>query len=59
MAAYGAHLPGSAEETADGRGFTKKLFLRHDRNRQKLTAQPHTYWTTSSTTPDSIAGYAC
>ena len=59
MAAYGAQLTlVPQEETPDGRGFTKKLFLDMIETARKLTAQPHTYWTDQLNNTDSIAGYA-
>src|SRR5258706_1478818 len=59
MAAYGAMLTlVPYEETPDGRGFTKKLFLDMIETARKLTAQPHTYWTDQLNNTDSIAGSA-
>lgn len=59
MAAYGAKLTlVPQEETSDGRGFTKRLFLDMIETARKLTEQPHTYWTDQLNNRDSIAGYA-
>jgi cysteine synthase A len=58
MAAYGAQLTlVPQEETPDGRGFTKQLFLDMIETARKLCEQPHTYWTDQLNNRDSIAGY--
>lgn len=58
MAAYGAKLTlVPQEETPDGRGFTKQLFLDMIETARKLCEQPHTYWTDQLNNRDSIAGY--
>jgi cysteine synthase A len=58
MAAYGAQLTlVPQEETPDGRGFTKRLFLDMIETARKLCEQPHTYWTDQLNNRDSVAGY--